>query len=378
MAQGLSVITIARRAFRALSRLALIAILAGGTSMLVVNPVSAPAAGPAAKAAVATPVGSQAEAADPSSEADHGDTAKEGKGKKAEEHADPPMMPTFISAVYNIEVGGTKLKKEGFGKFLKTFHKQIMSITITALFVAFVIWASKRRAVMPGPLQIGMEATATFLHDLIVGILGPKGKEHVPFLGSLFLFIFVFNICGIIPLLGAPTATIQVTGTLALLTYGYVIYHNFKWNGLRGYFFHALGSPKDAMMWMFSPLFLVIHLIEEVARPLSLSLRLFGNILGKDILIGVFMMLGIGLFGFILTKVGILADPHYAPIGIPLQFPFYFLALLLSGVQALVFTLLSTVYLLLAMPHDHDHDHGHEAESGHGVDHGSSAPAAAH
>jgi F-type H+-transporting ATPase subunit a len=192
------------------------------------------------------------------------------------------------------------------------------------------------------------------------------------------MFVLVFNLCGIVPLLGAPTATIQVTATLAVITYGYVLYHNFKWNGFKGYMFHALGSPKSTIMWFFAPLFFVIHMIEEVARPLSLALRLFGNILGKDILIGVFMLLGIALFGAILKGIGILSDPAYAPIGIPLQFPFYFLALLLSGVQALVFTLLSTVYLLLAMPHDHDHDDAHHDEGhGHGIAEGHHAGAEA-
>jgi F-type H+-transporting ATPase subunit a len=306
----------------------------------------------------------------PASAADAYDPSdKSATTKKAEKAAEQPMMPTFVSIIYDAKVGGQKLKEEGFGKFLKIFHKQILTLVIVGIAVAMIIRTAKYRAVMPGKIQVTMEMIVTFLYDLIVGILGPKGAQHVPFLGSLFLFIFLFNICGIIPLLGAPTATIQVTATLAIISYGYVLYHNFKWNGVKGYLFHALGSPNTGIMWMFSPLFFAIHMIEEVARPLSLALRLFGNILGKDILIGVFMLLGIGLMGAILSGIGIITDASWTPIGIPLQLPFYFLALLLSAVQALVFTVLTTVYLLLAMPHD-DHEHGHDHDHEHGAEAG--------
>jgi F-type H+-transporting ATPase subunit a len=95
---------------------------------------------------------------------------------------------------------------------------------------------------------------------------------------------------------------------------------------------------------------LPLHLIEEVAKPLSLSLRLFGNIMGEDVLLGVFAMLGVSMLAFLKL-----------PIGVPLHLPFIFLAVLLSTIQALVFTLLSTIYFLQMLPHDeHEEEaHGH-------------------
>jgi F-type H+-transporting ATPase subunit a len=103
------------------------------------------------------------------------------------------------------------------------------------------------------------------------------------------------------------------------------------------------------------PLALPIHLIGELAKPLSLSCRLFGNIFGEDMLLAGFAALGIGA----------MAAMHLGalPFGLPLHFPFLFLALLTSMVQAFVFSLLSTIYFLLMLPHD---DHGHEhAEEAH-------------
>jgi F-type H+-transporting ATPase subunit a len=91
----------------------------------------------------------------------------------------------------------------------------------------------------------------------------------------------------------------------------------------------------------------------ELAKPISLACRLFGNIFGEDMLLVAFCSLGIT----------ILAATHL-PIGIPLHLPFIFLALLTSTLQALVFTVLSTIYFLLMLPHD-DHAHEHEAEAQH-------------
>jgi F-type H+-transporting ATPase subunit a len=93
------------------------------------------------------------------------------------------------------------------------------------------------------------------------------------------------------------------------------------------------------------PLMFPLHIIGELAKPMSLSLRLFGNITGEDTLIAVFVGMGIAITPFISDFVGI-----------PLQTPFYFLGILLSAVQALVFTLLSTIYILLMLPHE-EHEH---------------------
>ena len=82
-----------------------------------------------------------------------------------------------------------------------------------------------------------------------------------------------------------------------------------------------------------------------LAKPVSLSLRLFGNITGEDVLIAVFAMLGVAVLGFL-----------HLPVGLPLHLPFILLALMMSTVQALVFTLLSAIYIVQVLPHE---EHGH-------------------
>ena len=111
------------------------------------------------------------------------------------------------------------------------------------------------------------------------------------------------------------------------------------------------GNPRTVVEWGLVPLLLPIHLLGELAKPVSLSCRLFGNIFGEDML----------LVGFATLGIGAMSAMHLGavPFGLPLQFIFLFLALLTSFVQALVFAMLSTIYFLLMLPHDH----GHEAEA---------------
>jgi F-type H+-transporting ATPase subunit a len=94
------------------------------------------------------------------------------------------------------------------------------------------------------------------------------------------------------------------------------------------------------MGWVLVPLMLVIHGIGEIVKPISLAARLFGNIMAEDTLLGVFVMLGTMLMAW-----------SHLPIGIPLHFPFVLMALIFSFVQALVFTSLSTIYILMVLPH---------------------------
>jgi F-type H+-transporting ATPase subunit a len=102
--------------------------------------------------------------------------------------------------------------------------------------------------------------------------------------------------------------------------------------------YHLAGSPKDAVGWMIAPLMFPIEILTQVSRPVTLALRLFGNILGEKIMLGFFALMGITLFYFF-----------------PIQTPFMFLGLLTGVMQALVFTLLSTIYILLSVPHADEH-----------------------
>jgi F-type H+-transporting ATPase subunit a len=104
--------------------------------------------------------------------------------------------------------------------------------------------------------------------------------------------------------------------------------------------------------WLVAPLMFPIELMGEFIKPLSLAARLFGNVFGEDLLIAVFVGIGVAILGW-----------QPVPVGFPIHVLFMFLGLIMSAVQALVFALLSTVYLFMALPHGHEEEH-HGAESG--------------
>lgn len=212
----------------------------------------------------------------------------------------------------------------------------------------------------PTRMQSAVEAIVTTADGFCRGVLGEEnGRRFLPFLGTMFFVILTLNIMGMIPFMRAPTASIVVTGSLALTTFLVYMFTGITKLGPAVFMHHMLGSPQSAIQWVLSPLFLILELISYFfAKPASLALRLFGNILGKDILMGSFMVMGIMLLSVFSSRA---ADF----VGIPLTLPFYFLGLLLAAVQALVFSLLSMIYILLLLPHDHEHEE-HHGEEHHG------------
>ncbi|MCI0531060.1 MAG: F0F1 ATP synthase subunit A, partial [candidate division Zixibacteria bacterium] len=220
---------------------------------------------------------------------------------------------------------------------------------VFSLIIATVLWlvfhiGSRKRALVPAGLQNFLEIIVDGLRRFVVGILGPEGERFVPFLGTLFLYIFLMNLFGLIPAMKSPSSSINITAGLALAVFSLVLYLNIRNMGMGGFLYHLAGSPKGLLGWSLVPLMFPIELLTYLARPMTLALRLFGNIMGEDILIAAFAFMGIALVGVLKS-----------PVGLPLQVPFMFLAMLTSLLQALVFTLLSAVYIALAVPHKAEH-----------------------
>jgi F-type H+-transporting ATPase subunit a len=267
-----------------------------------------------------------------------GEAAAEGGGDKV------PELPNIFELLHEA------FPDAAWAKWLFHWQNPIFSTLVIVLLCAIAAKAYRQRTMIPGPLQNGVEAVVEAFSNFILGILGTRGREFIPFLGTLFLYIWWNNLLGLVPFGKSPTSAFTTTVSLAICVFCYVQYTGVTKLGIKGYLHHLIGSPQDVIGWCMVPLMLPLHLIEEVAKPLSLSLRLFGNIMGEDVLLGVFAMLGVSMLAFLKL-----------PIGVPLHLPFIFLAVLLSTIQALVFTLLSTIYFLQMLPHDeHEEEaHGH-------------------
>jgi F-type H+-transporting ATPase subunit a len=286
----------------------------GGASPAHEPQVAAPATGPAAE-----------HAAEP-----------EGGGS-----AGPEKFANVVSLLVKVNPG------REWAHWLHRFEPVVFSLFVALVLSLIAFLATRKKQWIPGPFQNGVEYVVEMLYDFVVGILGPKyGPRYVPYLGTLFIYILAMNLFGLIPFMDSPTSSLNVTVGLALCTFLYVQYTGIRELGALGYVDHMAGSPRSAISWCMVPIMLPVHLIGELAKPVSLSCRLFGNVFGEDMLLVAFTSLGVATLSFV-----------HSPVGIPWQFPFLVLALLTSTIQALVFTVLSTIYLLLMLPHE---DHGHE------------------
>ncbi len=232
--------------------------------------------------------------------------------------------------------------------FLHRWENVIFSWFIALVLIAVALLGTRKRHLVPTPFQNFLEGVVETLENFILEVLGPRGKKFVPFVGTLFLYILFQNLSGIIPGLKASTSSLNTTVALAVTVFFYVQWTGIRENGILGYFDHLMGNPRDFIGWILVPLNLPLHILEEFIKPLSLSLRLFGNILGEDALIASFVALGILAGAFM-----------HLPVGLPIQLPFMMLACITGTIQALVFALLCTIYISLMLPHE-DHPHHQE------------------
>jgi len=231
-------------------------------------------------------------------------------------------------------------------------NQVIVFAWIAGLLFLFISWLAMRKPKMiPGPFQNAIEWMVESMENIAGGLLGEKHiARHFPIIGALFFYILTINMLGILPGMKSATSSLDLTLALALITFLYVQFWGIRNLGIVGYLDHLAGSPRDAIGWMMLPVMLPVHILGELAKPVSLSCRLFGNIFGEDTLIVVF----VGATAVCLkASLVALAVPPMAGI----TALFMMLQTLTSIVQALIFSLLATVYLYMMLPHE---EHGHE------------------
>lgn len=225
--------------------------------------------------------------------------------------------------------------------FLHHWENVVFAWTIALGLIVIAFLGTRKTRPIPGPFQNFLEAVVEGLENFIGEVLGERGRKYIPFIGTLFLYVLSQNLIGVVPGMKSPTSSLNTTVALAVTVFFYVQWTGLRENGLLGYIGHLMGSPRDLVGWIMVPLNFPLHILEEFIKPVSLSLRLFGNILGEDSLIAAFVTLGIAALAF-----------FHLPVGLPLQFPFLMLAMLTGTIQALVFSLLSTIYISLMLPHE--------------------------
>ena len=204
----------------------------------------------------------------------------------------------------------------------------VITMWITmGILIVFALLATRKMSIIPNKLQAVAEGILGVFINLTDSMIGKNGRKHVPLLASLFLFILTANLLGQLPWrlyhlktgeLASPTNDINMTAAMAIMVLIYYIYQGVRIKGPK-YFLHEFSFVGIIMA--------LVELLEMVVRPFSLALRLFANILAGELLIVTF----VGLCAYLL----------------PL--PFMLFEVFVAFIQALVFMLLSTAYIAIAV-----------------------------
>lgn len=170
-----------------------------------------------------------------------------------------------------------------------------------------------------------MENFVSIIASLSDMVIGSPGRVFVPYFATIFLFIWFNNLLGLFPGMGAATGNLNTT--MALGVFSFLVYN------IYGFKEHGISYLKQLMgpLLLLAPLMFIIELISHLVRPFSLGLRLYGNMLGDHTVLGIFL--------------------DMAPVLIPVVF--YFLGFFVCTMQAFIFTILSMVYISIALSHDH-------------------------
>ena len=207
----------------------------------------------------------------------------------------------------------------------------------------------RRSTLIPRRSQNVFEWFYEFLSDFGIGIAGPTARPYIPLFAAFFLLILFSNWSGLVPPVGrihelrAPTSDVNITLGLALVSFVYFEFQGFRRLGIRGYLskFFPLGEFRNGIGTGFIAMFVgLVELMLEFVKPITLSMRLFGNIYGGEVALGVITALTIA----------------FIPVGL------LGLEVMLNAIQALIFSILTLMFIVLAIESHDDHDESHATE----------------
>ena len=211
--------------------------------------------------------------------------------------------------------------------WLKEHHLVVVTYTwfIMATLALFSFLATRRVSILPGRFQNVMEVVVEGIDTFLTDTMGPEGRKFFPLIATLGIYILTSNLLGLIPGFESPTANLNTTVSMAVVV--------FAMTHIVGIQVHGIKYVKQFMgpVWWLTPLMMPIEIISHLSRPLSLSVRLFGNIMGEDIVLAVVLLL--------------------VPLLVPL--PVFVLMIFTSCIQTVVFMLLTMMYIAGAMEEAH-------------------------
>ncbi|AQS88562.1 ATP synthase F0F1 subunit alpha [Neoasaia chiangmaiensis NBRC 101099] len=227
------------------------------------------------------------------------------------------------------------------GEVLHFSQSPAFMIVAVVLVLGFLYLGMRPAAVVPGRLQAAAEMGYDFIHDMAVDTMGHEGTAFFPFVFAIFFFILAGNYLGLLPYSFTFTSHIVVTFAMAMMVFIVAILASLRFQGL-AFFAHFMpeGAPK-----ILAPLLIPIEILSFLSRPVSLSIRLFANMMAGHVLLEVFA-------GFTLMLAGLGAIGHVlAVLPIVINIALTALELLVGVLQAYVFAILTCIYLREAVAH---------------------------
>ncbi len=214
----------------------------------------------------------------------------------------------------------------GLEHFAHAYPHVIYSWVVMILLLTLGAIGAKSISLIPGKAQNVFEVIVSGIENFMVDVSGEEGRWLFPLVATIFIYIFTCNLIGLVPGFFPPTASLNTTASCALTVVIFTHIIGLKYHGIK-YIKHFLGP-----VWWMIPIVFPIEVIGHLARILSLSFRLFGNMMGHELVLGILFVLA-GLF--------------FAPL------PIMALGIFVALVQAFVFFLLSIMYFTGAMEHAH-------------------------
>jgi F-type H+-transporting ATPase subunit a len=214
----------------------------------------------------------------------------------------------------------------GLGNFAYAYPHVIYSWLVILLLIISAVLATRKIEMVPTKGQNFFEIIISGMEEFMVDVTGEEGRWFFPIIATIFIYIATCNLMGLVPGLYPPTASINTTVSCAIPVFLFTHFIGIKYHGIK-YIKHFLGP-----VWWLIPIILPIELIGHMARILSLSFRLFGNITGHELVLAILFML---------------AGAFFAPL------PIMAMGIFVALVQAFVFFLLSIMYFAGAMEEAH-------------------------
>jgi F-type H+-transporting ATPase subunit a len=230
----------------------------------------------------------------------------------------------------------------GFGQAIGFSQSNAFMLLALGLITLFVMAAAARGALVPGRLQALGEASYEFIHGMVTEQVGDEGKKYFPFVFAIFMFVLFGNLLGLLPYAFTFTSHIAVTLTLAVIVFVTVTVIALMRHGMHffSYFF-----PEGAPVWL-APIIIPVEVISYFSRVVSLSVRLFANMVAGHVMLKVFATFVVLLGG--LGAVG----PFVAILPLSVNVALVGFEFLVAFLQAYVFAILTSIYL-----HDAVHLH---------------------